>query len=179
MSGSSAWYWMVPLALGVIIGTALWLMLLGKTAGQLQGLFNLHFGLVEYLIIRMYIIFNLSFLRYNEVDFNCYTFVLSFLRSLRYGRLSEAADNRTEFCEKFIIPRTTAAGKYISLFRKLRQSQNQCCVHKMHQSTLGTNAAVAITARWIFFLVFSHIFKAKSSDHHYWMLWLLSCCSSF
>lgn len=85
--------------------------------------------------------------RYNEVDFNCYTFVLSFLRSLRYGRLSEAADNRTEFCEKFIIPRTTAAGKYISLFRKLRQSQSQCYVHKMHQSALGTNPALTITAR--------------------------------
>lgn len=87
------------------------------------------------------------FPRYNEAEFNCYTFVLSFLRSLRYGRLSEAADNRTEFCEKFIIPRTTAAGKYISLFRKLRQSQNQCYVHKMVQSSLGTNSSVAITAR--------------------------------
>lgn len=27
---------------------------------------------------------------------------------------------RTLFCEKYIIPRTTAAGKYISLYRKIR-----------------------------------------------------------
>lgn len=28
--------------------------------------------------------------------------------------------SRTLFCEKYIIPRTTAAGKYISLYRKIR-----------------------------------------------------------
>lgn len=27
---------------------------------------------------------------------------------------------RTLFCEKYIVPRTTAAGKYISLYRKIR-----------------------------------------------------------
>uniref|UniRef100_A0A336MG95 CSON000030 protein n=1 Tax=Culicoides sonorensis TaxID=179676 RepID=A0A336MG95_CULSO len=27
---------------------------------------------------------------------------------------------KTQFCEKFIVPRTTAAGKYISLYRKIR-----------------------------------------------------------
>ncbi|XP_063232920.1 MKRN2 opposite strand protein [Bacillus rossius redtenbacheri] len=60
---------------------------------------------------------------YDEDSFNCYTFVLSFLCKLRYGNLSEAAMNRTVFCESFILPRTTAAGKYISLFRKLQASR--------------------------------------------------------
>ncbi|KAJ9586495.1 hypothetical protein L9F63_019853 [Diploptera punctata] len=57
--------------------------------------------------------------RYNEGNFNCYTFVLNFLQNLRYGNLSKAAVSRTNFCENFIVPRTTAAGKYISLYRKL------------------------------------------------------------
>lgn len=57
--------------------------------------------------------------RYNEETFNCYTFVLTFLRNLRHGNLSKAATCRTTFCENFIVPRTTAAGKYISLYRKL------------------------------------------------------------
>lgn len=57
---------------------------------------------------------------YNEDLFNCYTFVLEFLRRLNYGTLSAAAKNRTTFCEHYIIPRTTAAGKYISLYRKIR-----------------------------------------------------------
>lgn len=59
---------------------------------------------------------------YHEDSFNCYTFVLDFLQNLNYGTLSAAAQNqnRTTFCERYIVPRTTAAGKYISLYRKIR-----------------------------------------------------------
>lgn len=57
---------------------------------------------------------------YHEDLFNCYTFVLNFLQRLNYGTLSAAAQNRTTFCERYIVPRTTAAGKYISLYRKIR-----------------------------------------------------------
>ncbi|XP_022918892.1 MKRN2 opposite strand protein isoform X2 [Onthophagus taurus] len=57
---------------------------------------------------------------YSEDRHNCYSFVLTFLQSLDYGNLSKAASSRTTFCEKFIVPRTTSAGKYISLYRKLK-----------------------------------------------------------
>lgn len=60
--------------------------------------------------------------RYDGSAHNCYTFVLSFLQRLDYGPLSRAAHNRQLFCEEFIMPRTTTAGKYISLYRKLRSS---------------------------------------------------------
>lgn len=46
--------------------------------------------------------------------------MLAFLQSLNYAQLSEAARTKTSFCEKFIVPRTTTAGKYISLYRRLR-----------------------------------------------------------
>ncbi|XP_067007908.1 MKRN2 opposite strand protein [Anabrus simplex] len=69
-----------------------------------------------------------SSLSYNEDSFNCYTFVLTFLRNLDYGNLSKAASSRTTFCENFIVPRTTAAGKYISLYRKL--CVTGCYIHK-------------------------------------------------
>lgn len=59
---------------------------------------------------------------YREDNHNCYTFVLTFLRTLNYGNLSKAASSRTVFCEKFIVPRTTSAGKYISLYRKLKDT---------------------------------------------------------
>lgn len=59
---------------------------------------------------------------YDEEKHNCYTFVLTFLKTLNYGHLSVAASNRTNFCEKFIVPRTTSAGKYISLYRKLKDN---------------------------------------------------------
>lgn len=57
---------------------------------------------------------------YQEDEYNCYTFVLEFLSRLGYGTLSTFAQNRNRFCEHYIIPRTTAAGKYISLYRKIR-----------------------------------------------------------
>ncbi|KAJ6646399.1 MKRN2 opposite strand protein [Pseudolycoriella hygida] len=59
---------------------------------------------------------------YQEITHNCYTFVLAFLRNLNYSRLSSAAQSKTLFCEKYICPRTTAAGKYISLYRKIRDN---------------------------------------------------------
>lgn len=57
---------------------------------------------------------------YREDAFNCYSFVLDFVSRLGYGTLSSLAENRNRFCEHYIIPRTTAAGKYISLYRKIR-----------------------------------------------------------
>uniref|UniRef100_A0A1B0ABE8 MKRN2 opposite strand protein n=1 Tax=Glossina pallidipes TaxID=7398 RepID=A0A1B0ABE8_GLOPL len=59
---------------------------------------------------------------YHEEQHNCYTFVLTFLQALGYDKLSEAANSKTAFCERFIVPRTTTAGKYISLYRKLRDA---------------------------------------------------------
>jgi len=80
--------------------------------------------------------------RYNEETFNCYTFVLTFLRNLCYGNLSKAATSRTMFCENFIVPRTTAAGKYISLYRKL--SDMGCYIHR-HTAEVDS---VTLPNRW-------------------------------
>uniref|UniRef100_A0A336MCY6 CSON015401 protein n=1 Tax=Culicoides sonorensis TaxID=179676 RepID=A0A336MCY6_CULSO len=62
---------------------------------------------------------------YHEDRHNCYTFVLRFLKQLGFGELSQIASSRTQFCEKFIVPRTTAAGKYISLYRKIRDGDKK------------------------------------------------------
>ncbi|XP_061399982.1 uncharacterized protein LOC133335698, partial [Musca vetustissima] len=59
---------------------------------------------------------------YHEDKHNCYTFVLTFLQALMYEKLSEATSSKTTFCEKYIVPRTTTAGKYISLYRKFRDT---------------------------------------------------------
>ncbi|KAG5670220.1 hypothetical protein PVAND_000498 [Polypedilum vanderplanki] len=59
---------------------------------------------------------------YKKDTHNCYTFVLTFLQALGYGELSRTARNKTLFCEKFICPRTVVAGKYISLYRKIRDN---------------------------------------------------------
>ncbi|XP_001356626.1 MKRN2 opposite strand protein isoform X1 [Drosophila pseudoobscura] len=62
-----------------------------------------------------------SITSYEETSHNCYAFVLAFLQALGHGQLSEAARSKTAFCERYIVPRTTTAGKYISLYRRLRR----------------------------------------------------------
>ncbi|KAH8377835.1 hypothetical protein KR093_007314, partial [Drosophila rubida] len=59
---------------------------------------------------------------YEETSHNCYAFVLAFLQALGHAQLSDAARTKTSFCEKYIVPRTTTAGKYISLYRRLRHA---------------------------------------------------------
>ncbi|CAH1098436.1 unnamed protein product [Psylliodes chrysocephalus] len=68
---------------------------------------------------------------YREDTHNCFSFVLTFLVTLGYGNLSLAAKSKTNFCEKFIIPRTSSAGKYISLYRRLK---NGIYVHRVQKS---------------------------------------------
>ncbi|XP_049812017.1 MKRN2 opposite strand protein [Schistocerca nitens] len=75
--------------------------------------------------------------RYNEENFNCYNFVLKFLQELRYGALSAAAVSRTRFCESYIVPQTTTAGKYISLYRKLKKSG--CVIHRISSKHTACN----------------------------------------
>ncbi|GBP38062.1 MKRN2 opposite strand protein [Eumeta japonica] len=66
---------------------------------------------------------------YNEASHNCFTFVLAFLRALDCGELSEKAKDPKLFCKQYVVPRTSAAGKYISLYRQLKRQnyfvQNQ------------------------------------------------------
>ncbi|XP_070133146.1 MKRN2 opposite strand protein [Drosophila bipectinata] len=71
-----------------------------------------------------------SIASYEEETHNCYAFVLAFLQALGHAPLSEAARSKTAFCEQCIVPRTTTAGKYISLYRKLRRSG--VYVHRQH-----------------------------------------------
>lgn len=59
--------------------------------------------------------------RYSQTDNNCYDFVLSFLRLLGLQDTIPAIASRAEFCDKFIVPKTTEAARYISLYRKLLQ----------------------------------------------------------
>ena len=58
---------------------------------------------------------------YNEDEHNCFAFVLNFLKSLKQNPFSSEANNKLDFCRKFILPKTTLAGKYICLYRKIKK----------------------------------------------------------
>lgn len=58
--------------------------------------------------------------KYNELSFNCYTFVLSFLRLLGLPDLTTLLQNKNIFCDKLILPKTKSALKYISVYRRLQ-----------------------------------------------------------
>ncbi|XP_076033135.1 MKRN2 opposite strand protein [Oratosquilla oratoria] len=61
--------------------------------------------------------------RYDEKKFNCYSFVLAFLHALRPPGIAIKELDKTYFCKKFIVPHTTTAAKYISLYRKLQHQE--------------------------------------------------------
>lgn len=59
---------------------------------------------------------------YDEDGHNCFAFVLSFLRTLKQNPFSTAAANKFEFCERYILPKTTSAAKYICVYRKIKEN---------------------------------------------------------
>ncbi|KAF4530158.1 hypothetical protein B566_EDAN001415 [Ephemera danica] len=54
--------------------------------------------------------------RYREDGLNCYSFVLAFLRTLNI-EISDAASDKATFCQRILLPHTTAAAKYITIYR--------------------------------------------------------------
>eukprot|EP00094_Tigriopus_californicus_P004770 TCALIF_04590-PA protein Name:"Similar to C3orf83 Putative uncharacterized protein C3orf83 (Homo sapiens)" AED:0.13 eAED:0.13 QI:0/0.25/0/0.8/1/1/5/0/497 len=59
---------------------------------------------------------------YHRDEMNCFDFVLTFLRSLRQEPFSSLARDKVDFCQRVILPKTSLAGKYIRLFRKLEET---------------------------------------------------------
>jgi hypothetical protein len=59
--------------------------------------------------------------RYDVNSNNCFSFVLDFLRCLDVPVWERDLCNKTALCQTFILPVTTLAGKYISLYRQLCQ----------------------------------------------------------
>lgn len=65
--------------------------------------------------------------KYQEESFNCYTFVLKFLKRLGHKKLSEYVDDKNEFSKYVLLPKTTNAAKYISIYRELKNSNYYIC----------------------------------------------------
>uniref|UniRef100_A0A8D8B9C6 MKRN2 opposite strand protein n=1 Tax=Culex pipiens TaxID=7175 RepID=A0A8D8B9C6_CULPI len=59
--------------------------------------------------------------KYDEDRLNCFSFVLEFLRFLRYGDYWKYADSRERFSTEFIVPKTRTVAKYITIFRRIRE----------------------------------------------------------
>ena len=57
---------------------------------------------------------------YDAEEHNCFAFVLAFLRSLKQNPLSMHANQKLDFCTHYVLPKTTLAGKYICLYRKIK-----------------------------------------------------------
>jgi len=60
---------------------------------------------------------------YHVDENNCFTFVLAFLRMLNQHPFTGWASSKVSFCQKLILPKTVLAGKYIMLFRKLKENK--------------------------------------------------------
>ncbi|XP_015918238.1 MKRN2 opposite strand protein [Parasteatoda tepidariorum] len=58
--------------------------------------------------------------RYDSENYNCYTFVLTFLRRLKMDDLSPFIADKYSFCQHYVSPQARIAAKYISLYRQLK-----------------------------------------------------------
>ncbi|XP_042211045.1 MKRN2 opposite strand protein-like [Homarus americanus] len=57
--------------------------------------------------------------RYSASSFNCYSFVLEFLQALGPPGLNVKNLTKTSLCAQLLVPHTSAAARYISLYRRL------------------------------------------------------------
>nr|XP_004651477.1 MKRN2 opposite strand protein [Jaculus jaculus] len=58
--------------------------------------------------------------RYEENHHNCYSYTLTFINCVLATEGKEQLD-KTEFTEKYVIPRTRLASKYITLYRSIEE----------------------------------------------------------
>lgn len=56
---------------------------------------------------------------YVETTYNCYDFVIGFLRHMGLDGDYPCLKSKLDFCETMIVPITSRAGKYISLYRTI------------------------------------------------------------
>ncbi|XP_062977314.1 MKRN2 opposite strand protein [Elgaria multicarinata webbii] len=63
--------------------------------------------------------------RYEEHMHNCYTYALTFINCVLSAQKKQQM-NRSEFTEKFLIPRTKKASKYITIYKEI--CKNGFCV---------------------------------------------------
>ncbi|NXN21267.1 MKROS protein, partial [Nycticryphes semicollaris] len=60
--------------------------------------------------------------RYEEHDHNCYTYALAFINSVLTAQGKQQM-SKSEFTEKFVIPQTKKASKYITLHQELAANE--------------------------------------------------------
>ncbi|XP_058452912.1 MKRN2 opposite strand protein [Malaya genurostris] len=58
---------------------------------------------------------------YDADDVNCYNFVLKFLQLLKYMPYMAFAENTETFTKELVVPKTTHAGKYITIYRNINE----------------------------------------------------------
>ena len=66
------------------------------------------------------------FCSYHSEEHNCYDYVLSMVAALGAdgGRTPVVA--KRDFCDRYLLPKTAQAAKYISLYRQIRASTTGC-----------------------------------------------------
>lgn len=74
--------------------------------------------------------------RYHEDTHNCYSFVLAFVRELRHNDFKNAAESKTVFCQKFVIPRLKDAMKYVSVFKNVTKHDSDGFWHPSLSSSI-------------------------------------------
>ncbi|XP_032064720.1 MKRN2 opposite strand protein isoform X2 [Thamnophis elegans] len=77
--------------------------------------------------------------RYEECFHNCYTYALTFINCVLSAQKQQQM-NKNEFAEKFVIPRTRKASKYITIYKEICKNGFYVVDHPAQKGSTSTNA---------------------------------------
>ncbi|KAL7986051.1 hypothetical protein Chor_011217 [Crotalus horridus] len=77
--------------------------------------------------------------RYEECFHNCYTYALTFINCVLSAQKQQQM-NKNEFTEKFVIPRTRKASKYITIYKEICKNGFYVVDHPAQKGSTSANA---------------------------------------
>ncbi|KAF7249838.1 MKRN2 opposite strand protein [Varanus komodoensis] len=75
--------------------------------------------------------------RYEEHMHNCYTYALTFINCVLSAQKKQQM-NKSEFTEKFVIPRTKKASKYITIYKEICKNGFYAVDHPAQEGSTST-----------------------------------------
>uniref|UniRef100_A0A2H6NBB5 MKRN2 opposite strand protein-like C-terminal domain-containing protein n=1 Tax=Micrurus carvalhoi TaxID=3147026 RepID=A0A2H6NBB5_9SAUR len=79
------------------------------------------------------------FNRYEECFHNCYTYALTFINCVLSAQKQQQM-NKNEFTEKFVIPQTRKASKYITIYKEICKNGFYVVDHPAQKGSTSANA---------------------------------------
>lgn len=104
---------------------------------EVNKIYSSYAGALFFVALRLISLY--LFNRYEECFHNCYTYALTFINCVLSAQKQQQM-NKNEFTEKFVIPRTRKASKYITIYKEICKNGFYVVDHPPQKGSTSTNA---------------------------------------